>query len=69
DIYSYIREYNNEKLIVICSFSKYKVNYEVPEEFNLDNFKLLLSNYDDSSNSLSKIITLRPYEALIYHGV
>ncbi|WP_445448784.1 glycoside hydrolase family 13 protein [Enterococcus faecalis] len=68
DIYSYVREYNNEKLIVICSFSKYKVNYEVPDEFNLDNFKLLLSNYYDSSRVLSKIITLRPYEALIYHG-
>lgn len=45
DIYSYVREYNSEKLIVICSFSKNKVNYKVPDEFNIDNFKLLLSNY------------------------
>ncbi|UUV98916.1 glycoside hydrolase family 13 protein [Vagococcus luciliae] len=67
DIYSYTRKYKDETLLVICSFSPYKINYTCPEDVYNDEFKLLLSNYKDSSNQLTQNITLNPYEALIYH--
>lgn len=68
EIYSYTRNYQDETLIVICSFSKEKVNFELPEEYHQQMFDLLLSNYADSSEQLTKKITLRPYEALIYYS-
>lgn len=67
DIYSYTRKYNDEILLVICSFSPFKINYTCPKDVYNDEFKLLLSNYKDSSNQLTQNITLNPYEALIYH--
>lgn len=68
EIYSYTRNYQGETLIVICSFSKEKVNFELPEAYHHRVFDLLLSNYSDSPKQLTKKVTLRPYEALIYYG-
>ena len=63
-VYGYTRSLNDEKLVVICSFSAYKVNYQVTDE--LVGAKLLLSNYTDSEVELAEQIELKPYEALIY---
>lgn len=64
EVYGYTRTLNNETLVVICSFSEYKVNYQVDSE--LTGAKLLLSNYTESEVELVEQIELRPYEALIY---
>ena len=63
EVYGYTRTLGEDKLIVICSFSDHKVNYQVPDD--LVGAKLLLSNYADSDEVLGTI-ELRPYEALIY---
>ena len=66
-IYSYARQLGSKKLIVICSFSTHKINFDLPDEWQLNNYELLLSNYDDSNSILNDKLTLRPYEALIYY--
>lgn len=64
-IFSYIRELNDEKILVVANF------YDKDEEFVLDKSikyegcEILLSNYKDSSKDIEKI-NLRPYEAIIY---
>ena len=64
-IFSYIRELNDEKILVVANF------YDKDEEFVLDksikyeSCETLLSNYKDSSKNIEKI-NLRPYEAIIY---
>lgn len=66
-IYSYTRTNKNEKLIVICSFSRFNVNFNVPTTLVKEKSQLLLSNYTDSPEELNSKIVMRPYEALIYH--
>ncbi|KRL02442.1 glycoside hydrolase family 13 protein [Liquorilactobacillus capillatus] len=66
-VYSYTRTNNEEKIIVICSFSKFNVNFNIPSTlFEKDSY-LLLSNYSNSPEKLPSKIVLRPYEALIYY--
>lgn len=69
DIYSYVREYKNEKLLVICSFSPDKVNYMLPDNIECQTSQLLLSNYSNTTTTLKKSIELQPYEALIFYLV
>lgn len=66
DIFSYVREYEDEQLLIICSFSQYKINYELPSEFKETSNHLLLSNYSDSPSVLTDNFLLRPYEALVF---
>ncbi|MCG8708712.1 alpha-glucosidase [Brenneria sp. 4F2] len=68
DIYGYIRVLDNQKLIVICSFSENKVNYKLPEYLSCGKATLLLSNYSDSPDVITSNVELRPYEALIYYS-
>ena len=68
EVYSYVRETEEETLLVICSFSDKKVNFKTPEEFIHQKFCLLLSNDEASSENLGKEMTLKPYEALIYYA-
>ena len=61
DIYAYTRTLGNDKLIVYCNFSENTREVELPEEFTAG--KILISNYNDAT--VSKKITLRPYEAIV----
>ncbi|MBO3446065.1 alpha-glucosidase [Clostridium sp. CCUG 7971] len=64
-IFAYIRELNNEKILVVANF--YGDNEEFILDKNIDykNCEILLSNYKDSNNNIEKI-NLRAYEAIIY---
>ncbi|WP_207651213.1 alpha-glucosidase C-terminal domain-containing protein, partial [Clostridium thermobutyricum] len=67
-IFSYIREYKNEKLLVINNFYGEECNFELPyEKLNLleYNSKILISNYDNPSKNF-EFIKLRPYESIVY---
>ncbi len=63
-LYIYERNLNNEKLLVITSFTKKKVLFKIPEGINVEKVKLLLSNYE-VNESLTDFYT-RPYEARVY---
>lgn len=65
DVYGYTRTLGKQKLVVICSFAEYKVNYKLPEPLKNRSGKLLLSNYQDTKKALGDL-ELRPYEAVIY---
>jgi len=65
NIFSYIRTYNDEKLLVIINFFEAEVEFELTEEIQYKQADLLISNYEVESNQFSNIM-LRPYEARVY---
>nr|WP_281201112.1 alpha,alpha-phosphotrehalase [Orenia metallireducens] len=69
DIFAYVRSYEDEKLLVINNFYGKETEFELPAELSdlIDyNNKILISNYDDSSQDIQKI-SLRPYESIAYY--
>ncbi|NLP53056.1 alpha,alpha-phosphotrehalase [Bacillus sp. RO1] len=67
-IFAYIRNSENEKLLVISNYYGKESAFVLPEDVDVDGYKseVLLSNYDDSSSQYNEI-TLRPYESIVYH--
>ncbi len=63
-LYTYSREDDKEKLLIVCSFSEKVTNWRVPKEFDLNTAELLLANYDKLDGT-----TLKPYEARVYRWV
>lgn len=61
NLYVYSRQMPGEKLLVICSYSKKPTKMKVPFGFDLDNAKLILSNYPCQED------LLQPYECRVYH--
>ncbi|MBR5119522.1 MAG: glucohydrolase, partial [Clostridia bacterium] len=59
--YTYSREDENEKLLVVCSFVGKTKAWKAPRGFNLLNAELLLCNYQMSNRE-----TLAPYECRVY---
>lgn len=60
NIYAYIREYEGEKMLVVCNFSgaERAIQLDVPKG------ELLLANYVDKNDD--DLTILRPYEARVY---
>ena len=65
NIFSYIRTYKGEKLLVILNFFEKEVEFKFTDKLKYKNANLLISNYDIENNDFSNI-TLRPYEARVY---
>ncbi len=59
--YTYSREDDKEKLLIVCSFTEKTKKWSVPAGFDLASAELLLSNYDKLDGT-----TLKPYEARVY---
>ncbi|WP_456008754.1 alpha-glucosidase [Clostridium butyricum] len=66
EIYSYMRTLNNERLLVICSFSKEETTFNLPSEVVYNSKKLLIGNYDVCIDEQLENIKLRPYECRDY---
>ncbi|WP_042273673.1 glycoside hydrolase family 13 protein [[Clostridium] dakarense] len=64
-IFAYIRELNNEKILVVANFYGDNEEFILDKNLNYKNCEILLSNYKDSNNNIEKI-NLRAYEAIIY---
>jgi oligo-1,6-glucosidase len=62
EIYSYERNYQGEKLLIICSFSDHVVEFQSP--YNLSKAKRLIGNYKPRMNTGHML--LRPYECVVY---
>ncbi|WP_042146613.1 alpha-glucosidase [Paucisalibacillus sp. EB02] len=65
-VYSYLRSYNNQRLLVVTNFSAEELDYKVPAEFS--DGELLIGNYLDVDRTVESTIQLRPYEARVYIG-
>ncbi|RYL95611.1 alpha-glucosidase [Sporolactobacillus sp. THM7-4] len=63
-IFAYIRRCESESLLIVANISECEEHFEDQTE----EWKLLLSNYKDSPLSPGNM-TLRPYEAAIYHHI
>ena len=59
--YTYSREDDKEKLLIVCSFTDKAKKWSVPAGFDLASAELLLSNYDKLDGT-----TLKPYETRVY---
>ncbi len=64
-IFSYTREYQNRKLLVLLNFTDKDSQITIPEEFRNKYVICLISNYKEQS--ISKDILLRPYEAMVLY--
>ena len=60
-LYVYTRTLEEQKILVICSFTKEPVSYEIPAQF--DGAQILIGNYGRSE--AKGTIELKPYEALV----
>jgi trehalose-6-phosphate hydrolase len=68
DVFSYLRNGENEKLLVLNNFYGNKTNFVLPkEEVDVEGWtsEILLSNYSDTKNEYENI-TLRPYESVVF---
>ena len=59
-VYTYTREDEHEKLLVVCSFSDSEAKFKAPTSFDLTSAELLLANYDNTT------AVLKPYETRVY---
>ncbi|MDO4312559.1 MAG: alpha-glucosidase [Eubacteriales bacterium] len=62
DLYVYMRRYQNEKLLVVCSYTEKEITYRVPEELAGAAGEVLISNYD--RDRIRDEMALKPYEAM-----
>ncbi|MGG1685088.1 alpha,alpha-phosphotrehalase [Pseudalkalibacillus sp. NRS-1564] len=67
-LFAYVRNGENEKLLVINNFYESEVTFELPEDVEVNGYhaEVLLSNYEDTPNTFKKV-SLRPYESIAYH--
>ncbi|MFA9559267.1 alpha,alpha-phosphotrehalase [Evansella sp. AB-rgal1] len=67
-LFAYIREYDDEILLVVNNFYEETAKFTFSGKQKLADYhcELILSNYDDSEANPSHI-ALRPYESLVYH--
>ncbi|MBF0708005.1 alpha,alpha-phosphotrehalase [Alkalihalobacillus hwajinpoensis] len=67
-LFAYVRNGENEKLLVINNFYESEVTFELPEDMEVNGYhaEVLLSNYEDTPNTFKKV-SLRPYESIAYH--
>ncbi len=61
-LFVYSREDENERLLVVCSFSKKTESFKAPRGFHLSGAELILNNYPTAGDAA----LLRPYEARVY---
>lgn len=64
-IFSYIREYEGKRLLVICNFYGKENEFRLPEDIKYHDLKVIVSNYNSKEQDI-KSFTLRPYEACAY---
>ena len=65
-LFVYERTLENEKILVVCSFSEKGVNFEAPAGYDLSKGELVLSNYRLNPVTHNSFVT-RPYEARVYY--
>lgn len=65
NIFAYIRKYEGQKMLVLCSFSEHEMAFRAPTDFKLSEAELVLSNYETNPVIHNGFFT-RPYETRVY---
>ena len=60
-LYTYSREDEKQKILVICSYTEKKVPLKLPKGFDIGTGKLILRNYEIADSAM-----LKPYEVRVY---
>ena len=60
-LYTYVREDEKQRILVVCSFTAKKTVLKAPKGFDLTAAELILQNYPDAVSTV-----LRPYEVRVY---
>ena len=63
-VFAYEREYQDEKMLVICNFYGKETVWDSEKE--LEEYQCILSNYEEHSIKGSRI-ELKPYEAVVLY--
>lgn len=65
-VFAYERNYNGQKMIVLCNF--YPTQCEVELPYDLSAYKCILNNYENncSDSVKNKKIALKPYETAVF---
>ena len=66
-VYAFTRTLQAEQLLVILNFSQQTTTFHIPSAMPLTGLSLLISNYTVDAKEVVQTITLRPYEARVYH--
>ena len=65
NIFAYVRTYENQKLLVINSFSEAELPFRAPFDFDMKSAELVLSNYDNC-RVIHNVFITKPYETRAY---
>lgn len=65
-IFSYIKELNNDKFLVILNFSKQEAAFHFPMDIQYSEIHLIINNYGKQAIEDVHNLLLKPYEASIY---
>ncbi|MFA9397962.1 MAG: alpha-glucosidase [Clostridiaceae bacterium] len=65
NIFAYIRNFNNERVLVILNFFEKDIEFKLPKDIQCKEPKLLISNYEVKNYNIDSIM-LKPYEARVY---
>ncbi|WP_066340239.1 glycoside hydrolase family 13 protein [Azohydromonas lata] len=65
-IYAYLRTLGEERLLVVCNFSRATPRCELPADLAFEGQELLIANYPVEAGEDIRAFTLRPYEARAY---
>ncbi|QPC45842.1 glycoside hydrolase family 13 protein [Mangrovibacillus cuniculi] len=65
-LYTYVRRFNGETLVVAANVSNEANEFVVPEAISLENGEVLLHNMEDAP-SVERNMTLAPWEARVYY--
>ena len=68
DIFAYIREYADEKLIVIANGSNKEAEFKFDTDNSYLDYEVMLNNYDDIQR-LNESLLLKPYEVIVLKRV
>lgn len=60
-LYTYARENENQKILVVCSFTEKETKFRTPKDFDLSQAELVLQNYENPTPD-----TMKPYEVRVY---
>lgn len=68
EIFAYLRNGKDEKLLVVSNFYGKESEFVLPETEKVEEYQIeiLLSNYKDTGVDITRL-RLRPYESVIYH--
>jgi len=65
-IYAYMRVLSGERWLVLLNFFGSECAFELPEDVTFTDAGLVIGNYKDGNEPLSRTVRLRPYEARVY---